>query len=234
MNRLPLILAILVAFAGGSRASEVIQVDVRAILNARSVTTLTDGRVVPWTVGVDGGGAADGYMTREASVFQGDKDPRALPGDGCFAATALHPAVRLNFSNADGKGGQTRAIAGAAEFGFPVPAARYARMLLFLTSAEGPSHLAVALTYADGTEDKREFLLPDYYNDAPPHDPDVFPLASNLATGNSIGRMAEADHHFIHGLDVHPDPGKVLRHVKVGKTADAYLVFWGATGVTAD
>jgi hypothetical protein len=38
-------------------ASEVIQVDVRPILTGRAVTTLTDGKLVPWTKGVDGADA---------------------------------------------------------------------------------------------------------------------------------------------------------------------------------
>src|ERR1035437_4080404 len=83
------------------RASEVIQVDVRPILTGRAVTTLTDGKLVPWTKGVDGAGRADGYMTLEASVANGDKNARALPDDGCFKATAEHPFVRLNFTRSE-------------------------------------------------------------------------------------------------------------------------------------
>jgi hypothetical protein len=35
-------------------------------------------------------------------------------------------------------------------------------------------------------------------------------------------------------VDVHPNAGKELVSVQVTKTAPAYLVFWGATGVTED
>lgn len=216
------------------QASEVIQVDVRPILTGRAVTTLTDGKLVPWTQGIDGGGHGDGYMTQEASAVNGDKNANALPGDGGFKATAAHPFVQLNYANKDGKGFQTRSVTGAGEFTFSVPAKRYQRMLLFMTSAEGPSQLHFKLTYADGTADQRDIQLPDYYFDVKPGDTNVFSLATNLAKWDAKGRMAEKDHHYLHGVDVHPDAKKQLVSVQVTKTAPAYLVFWGATGVTAD
>ena len=46
--------------------------------------------------------------------------------------------------------------------------------------------------------------------------------------------MQEVDHHYLHGVDVHPDAGKELVSVQIHKTAPGYLVFWGATGVAAD
>ncbi|HEY1490839.1 MAG TPA: hypothetical protein VGF90_07350, partial [Verrucomicrobiae bacterium] len=129
-------------------AAEVVQVDVRPVLTGRAVTTLTDGKLVPWTQGIDGGGRADGYLTIEASVVNGDTNARALPNDGCFSANVAHPFVRLNFANADGKNQQIRSVSGAGGFSFPVPDKRYQRMMVFLTSAEGPSHLRFQLTYA--------------------------------------------------------------------------------------
>jgi hypothetical protein len=216
------------------QAAEVIQVDVRPILTGRAVTTLTDGRLVPWTKGVDGAGKKDGYMTLEASVSNGDTNARALPGDGCFQANGSHPFVRLNFANTDGQGFQTRSMEGAGEFSFSVPTNRYQRMMIFLTSAEGPSRLHFKLAYEDGTVAEREVLLPDYYNDAPAGDTNIFSLATNLAKWNASGRMAERDHHFIHGVELQPDTGKALVSIQVGKTAPGYLLFWGATGVTTD
>jgi hypothetical protein len=216
------------------QASEVIQVDVRTVLTGRAVTTFTNHKLVPWTEGIDGAGRADGYMTREASVMNGDKHAQALPDDGCFEATASHPFVKLNFTNADAKGLQTRGVKGAGKFSFAVPSRQYQRMMIFLTSAEGPSHLSFKLTYADGTFDQRQILLPDYYNDAPGGDTDVFELATNLAKWDAAGRMAERDHHDIHGVDLHADPKRNLISIAISKTIQGYLVFWGATGVTAN
>ena len=208
--------------------------DVRAVLTGRTVTTLTDGKLVPWTKGVDGAGRADGYMTQEAAVANGDKNARALPGDGCFKATAVHPYVRLNFTNADGKSFQTRSVEGAGEFVFPVPGKQYKRMLVFMTSAEGPSDLQFKLAYADGTVEQRAVLLPDYYNAAPATNTNLFSLATDLAKWDTAGRMRERNHHYIHGVDLRPDARKALVSVQLGKTAPGYFVFWGATGVTAD
>jgi hypothetical protein len=144
-------------------------------LTGRAVTTLTDGKLVPWNKGIDGGGKGDGYLTLEASISNGDTNARALPGDGCFQANASHPFVRLNFANADGNGLQTRSVEGAGEFSFSVPTNRYQRMMVFMTSAEGPSHLHFKLVYGDGTLTEREVLLPDYYNNAPAGDTNIFP-----------------------------------------------------------
>jgi hypothetical protein len=227
-----LLLAVL--FGLSVQAAEVIQVDVSSVLTGRAVTTFSDGKLVPWAKGVDGGGKGDGYMTLEASDRNGDTNARALPDDGWFKATAVHPEVRLNFANADGKGFQTRSVEKEGEFSFSVPAKRYQRMMIFMTSAEGPSHLHFKLAYEDGRVTEREVLLPDYYNDAPAGETNVFSLAANLAKWDAAGRMAERDHHNIHGVELHPDPGKTLVSIKVGKTATGYLLFWGATGVTAD
>jgi hypothetical protein len=227
-----ILFCLLMAFSG--RASDVIQVDVRPILTGRAVTTLTGGTLVPWTKGVDGAGRADGYMTLEAAVVNGDKNAKALPGDGCFQATAAHPFVQLHFTNADGRGFQTRSVEGEGEFAFPVPDKRYERMLLFMTSAEGPSHLAFKLCYADGTIEQRQVRLPDYYNDAPAGDTNVLSLATDLAKWDATGRMTERNHHHIHGVELHPDAGRELVSVKVAKAASGYLVFWGATGVAVN
>jgi hypothetical protein len=216
------------------QAAEVVQVDVRSVLTGRAVTTLTDGKLVPWNQGIDGGGRADGYLTTEASIANGNTNARALPDDGCFAANAAHPFVRLNFANADGKNPQTRGVTGEGEFSFPVPGKRYQRMMVFMTSSEGPSHLRFQLAYADGTREPREILLPDYYNAPPAGDTNVFTLATNLAKWNASGRMTEPNHHNIHGVDLCPDARKKLLSIRVDKTAPAYLVFWGATGVTSD
>ena len=216
-------------------AADVVQLDVRAVLNGRAVTTLTGtNRLVPWDRGIDGGGRADGYMTAEAAAANGDLNAHALPGDGSFVANDAHPAVKLNFSTADGKNSQVRSVAGAGEFSFAVSTNRYQRLFVFMTSAEGSSHLTFTLTYADGTVEPRPILLPDYYNAPAAGDTNIFCLATNLAKWNAAGRMAERDHHNIHGVVISTDAGKALVSIQVEKTAPGYLVFWGATGVTAD
>ena len=46
-----------------------------------------------------------------------------------------------------------REVAGEGEFAFPVPARRYKKMLVFMTSAEGPSHLRFKLAYGRAARD---------------------------------------------------------------------------------
>jgi len=219
-----------------ARASEFIQEDLSTLLTGRAVTTLTNGKLVPWTKGIDGNGLGDGYMTESAAATNGDQNVKSLPGDGCFQATAAHPFIRLNFTDADGKSPQTRSVEGEGEFTIPVAPRQYQRMLVFMTSAEGPSQLHFELAYADGTVEQREVKLPDYFYDAPAGDPDVFSLATDLPKWNAAGRIPphEVNHHYLHGVDVHPDAARKLVSVRVHKTAPGYLVFWGATGVTAE
>ena len=231
MFRMAALLLALVTSGSLGGAAEVLQVDVRSILNSRSVSTFTDGTLVGWTRGIDGGGSADGYLTEEAARHVGDGGVKALPGNGFFPANAAHPEVQLNYSNADGRGNQTLCVAGAGGFLFKVPARNFSRMLLFMTSAEGPSQLTLTLYYSDGSEDRRKKLQPDYYNAPPVADRDFFVLAEGLAKWNAANRIAETSHHYIHGLDLNPNTAKKLTGVRVDKARPGYLVFWGATGV---
>ncbi len=216
--------------------STVIQEDVSTLLTGRAVTTLTEGKIVPWTKGIDGKGLGDGFMTESAAAANGDKDVKALPDDGCFKATVSHPFVRLNFTDGDAKSPQTRSVEGEGQFTIPVVPRQYRRMLVFMTSAEGPSQLRFKLAYANGTVEQCVVKLPDYFFDAPAGDSNVFSLATDLPKWNATGRIPlhEFNHHYLHGVDLHPDASKKLLSVLVHKTPPGYLVFWGATGVTAD
>jgi MYXO-CTERM domain-containing protein len=220
-----------VVVAGTAHADEVVQIQVDALLDARAVTTLTGGRLVTWTVGIDGNGNSDGYMTAAASKFHGDPPTlKTLPDDGKFPADARHPEVMLHFSNdAPATSQQTHYVRGAGRFSFSVPPAVYSKMFLFVTSSEGSSSLRVSLTYAD-TADTISITVPDYYVDVPANDPVVFNLATNLPKWNQQNNVAEANHHNLTGLEIHP-VGKTLSGVTIEKTAPGYLVFWGATGI---
>ncbi|HVR61321.1 MAG TPA: hypothetical protein VMU50_05445 [Polyangia bacterium] len=230
------VIAVAALIAGASSlagAAETIQIPVDALLTARSVTTLTNGALVSWTVGVDEGGTGDGFLTAAASKFH--KDPatvKALPDDGTFPADNRHPEIVLHFSNdADPASQQTRPVKGVGEFSFPTPAAQYEKLFLIFTSGEGASALTFTLTYADGTTDVVNQLLPDYYIPIPATDPVFFNLALDLAKWRQTNAVADGAHHFIDGVEIHPAASKVLTGVKVAKTAAAFLVFWGATGI---
>jgi hypothetical protein len=228
---LPLLVSVLATASATLRADTVVQIPVASILNTRSVTTLTEGKLVTWQIGIDGNGDADGYLTRAASLFKGDINLKALPDSGLIPATARHPDVQLNYSNADGTGNQTRYVRGIGEFTVPVPQAKYSKLFLFFTSSEGASNLTFKLTYADSSESV-SIVMPDYFDIIPATNATLFNLVLDLPKWNKQNVAVEKTHHYIDGVELHPAPGKVLTEVKVSKTAaKAYLVFWGATGI---
>jgi hypothetical protein len=165
-----------------------------------------------------------------AALFAGNTNPHALPDSGTFAATSSHPAMVLNFTNADGTGFQTHPVNDVGTFTFSVPQRTYSKMFIVLTSSEGASTITVTLTYTDAVE-TRTFVVPDYYNDIPGNDTDFCYVAHDLAKWGPTNNMTETSHHNIDGFNVHPNAGKSLKTIKVDKTAAGYLVFWGATGV---
>jgi MYXO-CTERM domain-containing protein len=221
--------------ARAAKADQVVQIPVDALLNARAVTTLTGGALVTWTVGVDGNGTADGYMTAAASKFHNDPPTlKTLPDDGVFPADARHPEVVLHFSNAaPATSQQTHYVRGAGNFSFIVPSLEYSKLFLFVTSSEGTSTLRVTMTFSDNTTNVQNITVPDYYTDIPANDPVIFNLASDLPKWTQTNTIAEMNHHNLTGLEIHPTAGKTLTGVQIDKTAAGYFVFWGATGIAA-
>lgn len=207
-----------------------IQINIDTLLNARPVTTLTKGKLVTWTKGIDGDGQGDGYLTMAAALFNKDIAPHALPDNPHIGATTKHPSITLHYKNKDGINPQARYVSGVGNFGFYVPQKKYMGMYLGLTSAEGGSQLQVELTYKDGVAVK-DFWLPDYYNDIVAKDSCLSYIVHDLAKWDNKNKMAESDHHNINALNIYPDPKRILVHVKVEKSTGGYLVFWSATGV---
>ncbi len=221
---------VLLSSAKSSKKEKVIQMNIDKILNARPVTTLTDGKLVKWTKGIDGNGEADGYLTKAAAIFNGDKNPKALSDNPLFPANEKHPEVLLHYSNSDGISKQAVTVTDAGNFSFEVPAKKYSKLILALTSSEGASQIKVTLKYADGA-DSKSFEVPDYYKDIPADDPDFCYLAHDLAKWGNTNNMTEKDHHNIDLLNVHPDKNRKLVSIQLEKTKPGYLVFWAATGV---
>jgi hypothetical protein len=208
-----------------------VQIDVSGLLNARPVTTLTGNRLVGWTKGIDGNGDGDGYLTRSAAEFNGDKDAHALPDNPVFPANAQHPEIVLHYDNADSIHNQARFVSGGGEFTIPIPKGHYESIYLGLTSSEGASSLTFELIYTHGTVVKN-YLLPDYYNNVSDKYPNLSYVATDLAKWNKKNIMAEKDHHNIHLLKLDIDPHKTLAAIRVKKGKEGYLMLWSATGVT--
>jgi hypothetical protein len=229
-------------------ADDVVQIDVKSILTTRSVTTLTGGTIVPWIIGVDGGGTFAGYMTLAAALKTGS-DTLALPDNGVFPATTRLPRVALNYSNdADSKSNQTWHLLGLGQLSFTVPPNNYSKMFVFLTLGDGDyelqkiqPNLRVTLTYDDGTV-STDYKLMDYAANYPDDDTNFCNLISNRTKWSQKNQVAESGsigNHTIHALNVHPDVKRILTSIKVEKTKletrwppqVGFLVFWGATGL---
>ena len=157
-----------VACAGGN--SNVVQINVDAVLNGRAVATLTDGKMIPLSADVDGAG---GLVTQAVAEKLGNPNPHPLPDDGKFAATDRHPEVMLHFSNTDAEYNQIRRSQGEDEFSFAVPEKHYSQMFLFLSSGHfGPAKIQIQLTYQDGATEARDMEVPDWYFPLKPDDAD--------------------------------------------------------------
>lgn len=216
--------------AHSQQTGKTIQINIDTLLNARPVTTFAHGKLTSWTKGIDGNGDGDGYLTMAAALFHGDKCPNALPDGPLIAATSSHPAIKLHYNNTDSLSAQARYVSGAGEFAFNVPIKKYNGLYLSLTSSEGPSQLQVEFIYNDGSETK-SFTLPDYYNDIAAGDENLSYAVHDLAKWGKKDIMTETNHHNIDVLNIHPDPKRVLKRVRVKKSKPGFLVFWAATGV---
>jgi hypothetical protein len=215
-------------------AATAIQIDVKQLLNCRTVITLTEGNLVPCNGAVDGNGVLGGWSllaTDSASIRMKTGRLQALPNDGRFAANGDHPEVILHFSNADGKGNQIRKMPANESVQFEVPVHAYKRFFLFGTSSNGASNLAVTLSYQDGTSETRSVTVPDWWPEKPPSG--GFSLMNNLAKWGSGFGALEEDRHRVDGFELRPNEGKKLIGVKIAKTGQVFA-FWGATGETSE
>ncbi|MDF2433190.1 MAG: hypothetical protein JWP44_2821 [Mucilaginibacter sp.] len=212
-------------------SGKAVQFDISSILNARPVTTLTNGHLVTWTKGIDGGGTGDGYLTMAAALFNGDKNAHALPDNSLVPANDLHPKIQLHYSNQDSMHNQSCNMAGIADAEFKVPKAKYQEIYLALTSSEGASYLKIELIYKNGGEIK-DFILPDYYKDIMVNEPSLCYLIHDLAKWGNKNQMTEPDHHNIDLLKLPVNPGRTLTGIKISKGKEGYVVLWGAAGIT--
>jgi hypothetical protein len=209
------------------QTNKVIQIDISGLLNTRPVTTLTNGKLIPWTKGVD---RENGYLTTAAAVANGETNPKAIADDPLIAANEHHPAILLHYNNKDGSKNQAMLLADTNSITITTPKNRYADFYICLTSAYGKSNLKYDLIYSDGVEVKF-ITVPDWANDVPDNDPNFSYVVHDLAKWTDKHVRTENDHHNIHALNVHPDSKRVLTGVRVKNLSKTYVLFWAATGV---
>jgi hypothetical protein len=218
---------IVIGFFISTSLADTIQVNIKSILNARSVSTFSNGKIYTWTKGIDGGGSADGYITHSVAVHQ-NYTGHTLPDSARYPANSKHPLMILNFSNIDSTGPQTHYLSGSDSVTFSVPQGNYSAIYLALTSAEGSSSIGVVLNYSDGPATST-FTLNDY---DVANSSGVFFVDSGMQKWNNQNSPGDNFGHALNGFGVTANPAKTLTSVKlIKKTVGSYLVFWGATGV---
>eukprot|EP00475_Leptophrys_vorax_P021786 TRINITY_DN295_c0_g1_i1.p1 TRINITY_DN295_c0_g1~~TRINITY_DN295_c0_g1_i1.p1 ORF type:complete len:309 (-),score=95.59 TRINITY_DN295_c0_g1_i1:61-987(-) len=198
-----------------------VQIDVSAVLSSRSVSTYTNGQIVPWNQGYDG--MYSGEATLAVAQALGNNNPKALPDNGFFPANSRHPDVQLHWNNNDGTSPQSRF--GSGSYGFAVPAGKYSLLHLFGLSANGNSNVNVDIQYDDGVVTK-SISVPDWYTYTDTSD--VYVLANDLDKWSNTNARLEQGHHYIFGLDLHVDAGRTI--TKLNINANGYFTFYGATG----
>jgi len=213
-----------------SNLARTIQFDVKSLLNARMITTWSNGKLVSWNKGVDG--TWSGLATRSAADLMGSKDKIALPNDGTFEANAFHPKVVLNFSDADATGNQVRFTDKniSDSYSFPVAENCYSNISLFFMSAFGSSDITVEITYSDKTFQLKKYTIEDWAWRIDENETKYF-LAANMAKWGNAYTELEKDSHYLMGVNIQPDITKKVIKITVNKPAsESTFSFWGATG----
>ena len=230
MKPLARLLTALLALVPALAIGETLQIRLDPLLNARIVTVVSTGQLVPWSDALDG--VTSGEATEAAAQKIGEPFMQALPDDGVFPATAQHPRVELLFTNASATGNQVRRSLAADEYTVVTPSRRYRQLWIFVMSGMGESTLHLSLNYADGTVTKRVLIVPDWYCSVSDGDARRINLATNLGKWSKDNHLMEKDHHYLHGVDLAPDSRRELVKVMMTKSAPGVLTLWGITGVT--
>ncbi len=212
-------------FAAAAQA-DTVQVNIKSILNGRAVSTFSNGKIYTWTMGIDGGGTGDGYVTHSVAVHL-NYTGHTLPDSARYPANANHPTMILNFSNSDSTGQQTHYILGLDSVTFPVPQGNYSNLYFAMTSSEGGSTFNVVLNYSDGPV-ASTVNLPDYDQGLTSG---IFYVDSAMQKWNNQNIPGDNNGHALNGFGVTANPAKTLTSVKLLKKTSNYLVLWGVTGV---
>ncbi|HMD68302.1 MAG TPA: hypothetical protein VKF42_05425 [Chitinivibrionales bacterium] len=216
-----------IGFWGVASAADTVQVDIKSLLNARAVSTFSNGKIYTWTMGIDGGGGGDGYVTHSVAVHL-NYTGHTLPDSALYPANANHPKMLLNFSNADSTDPQTHYLKNNDSVSFSVPQGNYSKIYLALTSSEGSTTIDAVLNYSDGPSTST-FTLNDYDQGLATG---VFYVDSAMQKWSNTNSPGDNNGHALNGFGVAANQAKTLTSVKLlKKTAGSYLVLWGVTGV---
>ncbi len=216
-----------IGFWGAASGADTVQVNIKSLLNARSVTTFSNGKLYTWTRGIDNNGYGDGYGTHSAAVFI-NYTGHTLPDSARYPANFNHPLMILNFSNSDSTDFQTHFLSGSDSVTIPVPQGSYSGLYFALMSSEGSTVIKVVLNYSDGPVIST-FTLNDYDQ---PLATGVFHVDSNMQKWSTTNVPVDNYGHNLDGYCVTTNSAKTLDSVKLVKTTTgSYVTLWGVTGV---
>ena len=215
-----------------SKASRVVQIDVRPLLTGRAVITLKGDELIKWDLGIDGTPPGrNGYATESAAKFIGGTYAKALPDNGVFPATEHHPEIVLNYNNDDHASPQVARIPTNKSLKIPLTPSRFQGFFLHLSSAEGPSPIKVILHYGDGSSEVRITYVNDYGKKLTEQNVDWSYVWEDVAKWGTTMAVREAGNHYLITYSTHPNPEKELTSVVITAEGGKNLIFLGATGV---
>jgi len=239
MNRPLAVLSLSLALVSGCVPGRVsrdgaVQINLGKLLNARVVTTEARGRLQMADHSLNHGWDSV-LITKSAMEVAGSGKLNPLPDVGFFPANNEHPEVQLAYGIVGG-GAQVHQSTNRTEvYDVPVPTNRYAQLQLFFISAAGATPVSFKLLYADGSTEERVTVVTDFYFLPKTDVANWFVLAEDFGKVNLQAKMTEQTHHYIHGYNLNPEAGKVLRGIEVTKKdSGSVLNLFGVTGRKAN
>jgi hypothetical protein len=208
---------------GGIVFSNPVQIDVSSVLTADTVatTTLADAAALTF-MDLTGN---DLVTQSKASQLYGTGV--GLPDNALFAANAVHPQVRLSWTNAS-NGSNSRVVKDTTPFTFSVPPRAYGQLQIYALSTEGSTTANFTVTYSDNTTNGGTAVtIADWFN---PPTAGQFSLVTGLdriRNGTSVSNGGAA----IFGVNLNPDMSKAVKQVTIARVdPGGFLVFYGAAG----
>jgi len=227
---------ILLAWSG-SAAADLIHVDMSSYFNADVIVNGADKDLDTVQDGMD---STRCFLTQNAADSLGGDDANGLPDNGFFPATAEHPDIQLGYHDLSDGNNAWQARNEGDKVMVDVPDGKFDQMYLFGSSAveQGLSRFSeaeVQLIYADPPPTDSSVLIRDWLRrDFLGLPIGEFFLANGLDRVNADGTgFEDRDDPAIFGVELNPDPTRVLVAImitKVDDNTDRYINVFGLTG----
>ena len=198
-----------------------LQVDVSSVLDVNTIAmapAVDAGALTP----MDGSGYD--FLTAGKGALIGCK---GLPDTALFPASGTtYPQVQLHWAATSPAPNSHIAFSGTS-FSFPIPAAVYTQFQIYGVSTEGASSIKVTITYSDATTNGGKVAnFADWFNS---NAAGQFSIITGLDRIGSAGACDAASRLGISGVNIIPDPTKIVTQITVLNNGTGRFVFYGAT-----